>query len=101
MSAKHMRLYDQAFGSDPAYWQSLSPYHQLTTKRMPLLAVCSTKREDSCPQAEKFIAKASSFGTQTALLKENMSHKEINIRLGEEATYTKAVDDFLNSVIVQ
>ncbi|WP_263831829.1 alpha/beta hydrolase [Sulfurospirillum oryzae] len=95
MSAKHMRLYDQAFGNDPAYWQSLSPYHQLTTKRMPLLAVCSTKRDDSCPQAEKFLNKASTFGTKTVLLKENMTHKEINQLLGKDPAYTKAVDDFL------
>jgi len=101
MSAKHLRLYDHAFGSDPSYWQSLSPYHQLSTKRMPLLAVCSTKRDDSCPQAERFLTKASSFGTKTLLLKENMTHKEINQLLGEDATYTKVVDDFLNSVVVQ
>jgi len=101
MSAKHMRLYDHAFGSDPTYWQSLSPFHQLSSTRMPLLAVCSTKRDDSCPQAEKFLTKASSFGTKTLLLKENMSHKEINQLLGADATYTKAVDDFLNGVIVQ
>ncbi|ATB68865.1 hypothetical protein SJPD1_0751 [Sulfurospirillum diekertiae] len=96
MSAKHMRLYDPAFGTNPVYWQSLSPYHQLTTKRMPLLAVCSTKREDSCPQAEKFLTKATTLGTKTLLLKENMSHREINKLLGEEVMYTKAVDDFLN-----
>lgn len=101
MNAKHMRLYDHAFGSDPAYWQSLSPFHQLSSARMPLLAVCSTKRDDSCSQAEKFLTKASSFGTKTLLLKENMSHKEINQLLGVDATYTKAVDDFLKSVIVQ
>lgn len=101
MRAKHMRLYDQAFGSDPIYWQSLSPYHQLSSMRMPLLAVCSTKRDDSCPQTESFLSKASSLGTKTMLLKENMSHKEINQRLGDDSRYTKAVDDFLNSVIVQ
>lgn len=95
MNAKHMRLYDQVFGNDPVYWQSLSPYHQLTTKRMPLLAVCSTKRDDSCPQAEKFLNKASTFGTKTVLLKENMTHKEINQLLGKDPAYTKAVDDFL------
>ena len=101
MNTKHMRLYDHAFGSDPAYWQSLSPFHQLSSARMPLLAVCSTKRDDSCPQAEKFLTKAASLGTKTLLLKENMSHKEINQLLGADATYTKAVDDFLKSVIVQ
>lgn len=98
MSTKHMRLYDQAFGNDPNYWQSLSPYHQLSSARMPLLAVCSTKRDDSCPQAENFLKKAASLGTKTLLLKENMSHKEINQRLGAELTYTKAVDDFFNEL---
>ncbi len=101
MRAKHLRLYDQAFGSDTAYWQSLSPYHQLSSKRMPLLAVCSTKREDSCPQAANFLSKASSFGTTTLLLKEDMSHRDINKLLGEDAVYTKVIDDFLNNVIVQ
>lgn len=101
MSAKHLRLYDHAFGNDPTYWQSLSPYHQLSSVRMPLLAVCSTKRDDSCPQAERFLTKASSLGTKTLLLKENMTHKEINQRLGEDAAYTKVVDDFLNNGIVQ
>lgn len=101
MSSKHLRLYDQAFGNDPAYWQRLSPYHQLRLKRMPLLAVCSTKRDDSCPQAEHFLAKASSFGTTTLLLKENKNHRDINKLLGEDASYTKVIDDFLNNVIVQ
>ncbi len=101
MHTKHLRLYDQAFGSDAVYWQSLSPYHQLTSKRMPLLAVCSTKRDDSCPQAANFLTKASSFGTTTVLLKEDMSHRDINKLLGEEPLYTKAVDDFLNNAIVQ
>ena len=101
MHSKHLRLYDQAFGSDPTYWQKLSPYHQLSSKRIPLLAVCSTKRDDSCPQAESFLAKASSFGTTTLLLKEKMSHRDINKLLGEDTLYTKAVDDFLNNVKVQ
>lgn len=101
MQEKHLRLYDQAFGNNPSYWQSLSPYHQLTIKRMPILAVCSTKRDDSCPQAEKFLNKAASLGTKTLLLKENMSHKEINELLGKESTYTKTVDNFLNSALLQ
>lgn len=98
MSAKHMRLYDQAFGKDPSYWQSLSPYHQLSSARMPLLAVCSTKRDDSCPQAENFLKKAASLGTKTLLLKENMSHKEINEKLGKDIPYTQAIDQFLSSL---
>lgn len=65
---------------------------------MPLLAVCSTKRDDSCPQAENFLKKAASFGTKTVLLKENMSHKEINEKLGKDIPYTQAIDQFLSSL---
>ncbi len=99
MNDKHLRLYDRAFGDNLAYWQSLSPLHQLTNKRMPLLAVCSTKRDEACPQSKSFLDKAKSFGTQTLLVPEEMSHKDINLLLGEEPTYTKIVDDFLKSVL--
>lgn len=101
MSGKHLRLYDRAFGDNPTYWQSLSPYHQLSEKRMPLLAVCSTQRDDSCPQAKRFLEKAAGFGTQTQLIPEALSHKDINLLLGKELTYTKMVDDFLNSVLAR
>ena len=30
MRAPHAALYDDAFGTDPAYWVALSPYHQWT-----------------------------------------------------------------------
>jgi len=95
MTSKHLRLYDRAFGDNPAYWQSLSPYHQLLAKRMPFMAVCSTKRDDSCPQAQAFLDKAASLGTVVALVQEPMSHKDINALLGKELIYTKRVDDFI------
>lgn len=101
MQEKHLRLYDRAFGNNPTYWQSLSPYHQLNTKRMAMLAVCSTQREDSCPQAKAFLDKATSLGTITRLVSEPLSHKDINVLLGQDLTYTKIVDDFLNNVGVQ
>lgn len=99
MNEKHLRLYDRAFGNNQDYWQSLSPLHQLTNKRMPLLAVCSTKRDEACPQSKSFLDKAKSFGTQTLLVPEAMSHKDINLLLGKEPTYTKIIDDFLKSVL--
>ena len=99
MNEKHLRLYDRAFGDNKEYWQSLSPLHQLTNKRMPLLAVCSTKRDEACPQSKSFLDKAKSFGTQTLLVPEAMSHKDINLLLGKEPTYSKIIDDFLKSVL--
>jgi acetyl esterase/lipase len=40
MHRPHFRLYDDAFGSDPAFWRSVSPYHALTKREPPVLAVC-------------------------------------------------------------
>ena len=39
MSQKHYRLYDKPFGSDPAYWRSMSPTLNLAAGAAPLLAV--------------------------------------------------------------
>ena len=100
MHAKHLRLYDRAFGNEPNYWQSLSPYHQLSTKRMPFLAVCSTKRDDSCPQAKSFLEKASGLGTQTLLIPMDLSHQDINMLLGKQEAYTTLVDDFLTHALI-
>ena len=98
MRASHLRLYDRAFGDNPTFWRYLSPYHRLDSKRMPMLAVCSTKREDSCPQAKAFLDKAASLGTKTQLLTEAMSHKEINLLVGKEAMYTQSIESFLQSL---
>jgi arylformamidase len=98
MQARHMRLYDQAFGSDPAYWDKVSPYHALTRAGAPLLAVCSSRRDDSCAQASRYVARATQLGMRASVLQEDMSHKEINERLGEEPGYTQAVEAFLRNL---
>ncbi len=95
MKEGHARFYDRAFGSDPAYWKSASPYYALTGKGQPILAVCSTRRFASCDQAGRFVSKAQSLGVRATVLKEDLSHKDINQRLGEKQDYTKAVDSFL------
>ena len=98
MEANHYRFYDRAFGSDPAYWKSASPIHALSGAGKPILAVCSTERTDSCPQANRFVQKASSLGVRASVLERNLSHKEINQRLGEEQNYTEAVESFLSGL---
>lgn len=92
MNGRHFGLYDRAFGSDPAYWQASSPFHQLRRGGPPLLLVCSTRRFASCPQAERFVAKAGSFGTKAEVLRLDLSHGEINSELGAAPDYTAAVD---------
>lgn len=98
MRARHLPLYDRAFGSDPATWAALSPIAQLQAKIAPFLAVCSSLRRDSCPQADAFAAKARGFGSRVQMLPEAMRHGEINKSLGQPSAYTSAVDRFLASL---
>ena len=98
MQAKHYRLYDKAFGSDPAYWKAASPYHALTETVTPFLAVCSTRRSDSCPQATRFVAKVTSLKVRASVLEQDLSHMDINQNLGVEGRYTDAVETFMGTL---
>jgi arylformamidase len=99
MRKRHLRLYDRAFGRDPADWAAVSPLARLARPGAPFLAVCSTRRADSCPAAQAFVARARSLGTRASVLEENLSHREINARLGEDGDYTRAVDAFLDELL--
>lgn len=98
MSAKHFGLYDEAFGKDPAVWQALSPLHQMKAAPAPLLLVCSSRRADSCPQAKALADKAVGLGGKATVLPQDLSHGEINAKLGEAGAYTDAVQRFIASV---
>lgn len=98
MERRHMRLYDAAFGQDPDYWRRASPYHQIAQAGRPFLVVCSSRRSDSCPPAHAFATRLSSIGTQGSVLEQDMTHKEINQRLGEEPAYTAAVENFMRQL---
>ena len=98
MEARHFGFYDEAFGKDPAYWRQASPLQQLTSKAPPMLMVCSSRRADSCLQAEGFAHKAHSLGLQARVLPEDLSHGEINDKLGLAGAYTDQVEAFLASL---
>jgi len=98
MEGRHMRLYDPAFGTDPAYWRAASPYHVLAKAGVPMLAVCSSRRDDSCAQARRFAGKAQPLGMRVQVLEENYSHGEINFKLGEPGAYTEAVEAFMRQL---
>lgn len=95
MEGRHLRLYDNAFGRDPDYWRAASPFHALTAATQPVLAVCSERRADSCPQARRFADKAKSLGVKATVLEKDFTHGEINAQLGEDPTYTAEVEAFL------
>jgi acetyl esterase/lipase len=99
MQRPHYRLYDNAFGADPEYWNQNSPMQQLTRTPMPMLLICSTIRPDHpCPQAERFAAKAKSLGGRATVLPQNLSHMQVNANLGLPGAYTDAVDAFLQKL---
>jgi len=99
MNRKHYGLYDTAFGSDPALWREASPMARLKGKpAAPMLMVCSSKRDDSCPPAREFAAKANAFGGRVTVLPIELNHAQINDQLGIGGAYTDAVDEFLRSL---
>lgn len=98
MTHRHFGLYDRAFGSDRATWAALSPTVQLARATPPMLAVCSSRRQESCGQAERFATKANGLGAKVRVLREALSHMEINATLGAASDYTSQVDAFIASV---
>lgn len=98
MRARHLSLYDQAFGKDPAFWRSVSPTLRLDHAAVPLLLVCSSRRRDSCLQAEAFAARAREQGGKATVLPLDKSHAQIDSELGTDSAYTRAVDGFLGKV---
>lgn len=98
MQARHFRLYDEAFGDDRQAWIADSPTLQLHAAIAPFLGVCSSRRADSCAQANAFAAKARQSGSRVQVLPEDMTHGEINQELGQPSAYTAAVDGFLASL---
>jgi arylformamidase len=99
MEGRHLPLHDRAFGSDPAYWRRASPYHHLAPVAAPMLAVTSTRRRSSPPQAHRFAEKATSLGLRVPVLEQALSHREINETLGTSGPYTEAVDAFIATLL--
>jgi len=98
MQARHPRFYDRVFKDDPAYWRKASPIYRLSRVEAPMLLVCSSQRQDSCPQARNFAAKASAQNAKVTVLPVALSHSEINENLGVAGDYTEEVESFLRSI---
>ena len=101
MQSRHPRLYDDAFGNEPAQWTALSPIAVLSDEARPLLAICSSQRRDSCPQARAYMTKANARKLSASVQPEDLSHAEINAQLGLAGPYTRAVDDFIASLLAK
>lgn len=97
MQQRHLPLYDDAFGQDPAYWQTISPYQQVVREAPPFLLVCSSLRQDSCAQAQAMASHVHALGGQAQVLPQPQTHSAINMQLGLESDYTRAVESTMAS----
>lgn len=98
MERRHFRFYDRVFHDDPKYWREASPLHRLKGKPAPFLAVCSSHRADSCPQAQAFVDKVNALGGRAQTVSIAKTHMEINRELGQPGNYTDKVEGFLRSL---
>lgn len=98
MEGRHFELHDYAFGKDRDFWIRTSPWHALKAKPAPILSVCSSRRADACPQAQALTDKIRSYGGTGEVLRMDLSHGDINQKLGLPGAYTDAVEIFLRSV---
>lgn len=88
------KLYRDAFGADPAYWQSASPQQRLDRGGLPMLLVCSSIRRipaPPCDEARRFAQRADTLGVATEVLPEPLDHGQINHDLGQPSDYTEHV----------
>ena len=98
MQARHFPLYDKAFGNNRDLWRDASPTLRLKGAPVPMLLVCSSRRADSCAQAEGFADKAKALGGRITVAPVDMRHGEINAQLGASGALTNQVDAFLRSI---
>lgn len=99
MTNRHARLYDRAFGDDPALWRATSATARLKPRPRPFLLVCSTQRARSCARNEDFARALTARGGISTLLPLDLSHNQINTELGRPGAYTRAVDGFLAGIM--
>lgn len=98
LDQRHPKFYDEAFGSDPAYWAKTSPADQWTPAAVPMILVCSRKRPDKpCEDAKAFADLTGKAGRKTLVLPQDLTHADINRTLGLPSSYTSAVDDFITA----
>lgn len=100
MQGAHLPLHDRAFGDTREGWEAASPWHRAATLDAPppVLLVCSSLREDSVRQSERFAARLVERGGRARALPLPLTHAELNERLGQGGEPTEAVDAFLAEV---
>jgi len=92
------KLYRNAFGTDPAYWNAASPSAQVHAPARNWLLVCSENRPVACPEAAGFARALGRAPTKVQVLPVALSHREINVETGLPGPVTAAIDGFLAGI---
>jgi len=92
------KFYGEIFGKAYNGWQKASPFYSLSDNLPPFLAICSRRSETACNQAKHFTKKSQSLGAYVEVLDVDLSHREINSKLGKASCYTSDVDEFLKKL---
>lgn len=98
MNNRHPRLYDKAFGDDPALWRAASPTLIMQGRTVPVLIVCSSRRKVACEQANDYAANAHALGNVVEVQPEDMGHGPILGDLAKDNEYTTRVERFMGKL---
>ena len=99
MNHRHPRLYDEAFGDDPALWDAVIADPSLDQGQSALARRLLEHR--AAPPASTngiYAAKSMELGTRAEILGQPLNHGEINAELGKPGAYTDAVEAFMASL---
>jgi acetyl esterase/lipase len=99
MEGPHAKLYDRAFGTNSAYWRTVSPLHRLARDARRMLAVCSQRNAASCARAQAFAARAARGGARVDLHPVDLGHMDVLRQLGLPGAYSEAVERWITSIL--
>lgn len=99
MAARHASLYDRAFGTNHAYWRTVSPLHVVARDARPLLAVCSTRGQAACAQAHAFAERATRSGMKVQVQSVDLRHMDVHRQLGLPGAYSESVERWISSIL--
>lgn len=98
MKGPHLPLYDRVFDDDQARWRKSSPALVLSGTPKPMLLVCSSKRSDSCPQADGYAAAVRRQGGTATVTPVDLTHQQIDQHVGLHGTLTATINTFLHAL---
>ena len=98
MEGPHFCLYDPILKNDPTLWRAASPQHRLTHAPAPML-IPSAPADAATPARKRMPSPARPLRlvAMSTALPVDLTHREVNLTLGQDSAYTDSVVSFLRS----